>query len=421
MQRAYRRMLECIRAHQPIYAREFPDVSREDLSRTLFCIDMDHPELFWMDAYQSIFTRMRMALSLENAEETALSFDDLSSADLDGDGRVSIGERVLAMSGEVFSLAPWAIWAIDDKLAPSFRSMGMDEARTQECIDGHLAACEEMIPPDADDYQVLKEVVRYIAHNTRYNLRKARKSQDICSVFAKGESVCKGYSEALQYLLLSFGMPCFTVSGVARLRESSIRVAHSWNYVMVDGKWCIVDATWADTDWDNHESTSDLPQWLRSEYVAYEYLCIDGRDRVAADIVPYPKRSRASDYFLREHCQVDELRLANVAPALFQLFSGKKKYVALRCKGSVYRLIHYLDRVSRSAAYIYVGVGGDASRLQGLSDSECFELAQSRAKLVSGRAHHYGELVYFPTDTSKGILVVWLKSESAPEKEVEEQ
>jgi hypothetical protein len=222
--------------------------------------------------------------------------------------------------------------------------------------------------------------------------------------------VCKGYSEALQYLLLCFGVPCFTVNGVVRMPDADVKVAHAWNYVMVDGKWCIVDATWADADWEG-EKGEGLPKWLRESHVRFEYLCIDGRDRVAADVVAYPKRSNASDYFLREGRQVDRLRFSSVAPHLFHLLSGERRYVLLRTRGSVYRLVEYLERVSRGSASAYMAVGGDAGKLEGLSDEECTAIALTGASRVGADLRRRTELAFFPMDTEREVLLVWSKAD----------
>jgi hypothetical protein len=409
-QLAYRRMLECIQDHRTIYKRDYPDVSSLELSRILLCIDMDHPELFWMDDYQSMLARVRAVMSLDFEVELGSSAGYEGAADLDGDGRVSVSERLMAGAGSMYSMAPWVLWAIDDKLVPRPRMSEASERRMRETIDRAVEKCRECIPPDANDYEILKATVAYIAHNTRYNLRKARKSQDIRSVFARGESVCKGYSEALQYLLLCFGVPCFTVNGVVRMPDADVKVAHAWNYVMVDGKWCIVDATWADADWEG-EKGEGLPKWLRESHVRFEYLCIDGRDRVAADVVAYPKRSNASDYFLREGRQVDRLRFSSVAPHLFHLLSGERRYVLLRTRGSVYRLVEYLERVSRGSASAFMAVGGDAGKLEGLSDEECTAIALTGASRVGADLRRRTELAFFPMDTEREVLLVWSKAD----------
>lgn len=63
---------------------------------------------------------------------------------------------------------------------------------------------------------------------------------NIDGVFLEGIAVCEGYAKTLKLLCDRVGIPCKTVFGVANEEN------HSWNYVRLDGKWYLVDATWDD-------------------------------------------------------------------------------------------------------------------------------------------------------------------------------
>lgn len=71
-------------------------------------------------------------------------------------------------------------------------------------------------------------------------------------VLRKGKSQCAGYSNLLQYGLRQLGFEQATIRGVARTAkkdlwwtEGDLRANHSWNAVRIDGKWRLLDATWA--------------------------------------------------------------------------------------------------------------------------------------------------------------------------------
>lgn len=64
-------------------------------------------------------------------------------------------------------------------------------------------------------------------------------SQSVYSVFCLGETVCAGYSQAMEMLCNGAGIECITVTSDD----------HQWNKVCVDGAWYNVDATWADQSW----------------------------------------------------------------------------------------------------------------------------------------------------------------------------
>lgn len=54
--------------------------------------------------------------------------------------------------------------------------------------------------------------------------------------------VCEGYARAFKVLCDSANIPCVLVDGSTNNPSEN----HMWNYVMIDGKWYAVDATWND-------------------------------------------------------------------------------------------------------------------------------------------------------------------------------
>jgi len=63
---------------------------------------------------------------------------------------------------------------------------------------------------------------------------------NIDGVFLRGSAVCEGYSKAFKLLSDIAGIPNIIVYGVAKDEN------HSWNYVMLEGQWYLVDVTWND-------------------------------------------------------------------------------------------------------------------------------------------------------------------------------
>jgi|GEM_PF-1512887 len=58
-------------------------------------------------------------------------------------------------------------------------------------------------------------------------------------VFLRGSAVCDGIAKSFVLLTYMEGIQSAKVSGISQ------GVGHAWNYVLVDGKWYGVDATWA--------------------------------------------------------------------------------------------------------------------------------------------------------------------------------
>ncbi|MDD4507814.1 MAG: hypothetical protein PHN26_02585 [Eubacteriaceae bacterium] len=121
----------------------------------------------------------------------------------------------------------------------------------QSEIDKKVAAIEAQIPEDADEYTVVKTVHDLIISETKYGYASAD-NQNIASVFIDGESVCAGYSKAMEYILKDMGLFCTVVDGQAKDRG-----AHEWNLVKMNDQYYYVDVTWDDpgfADADDHEN-----------------------------------------------------------------------------------------------------------------------------------------------------------------------
>lgn len=55
-----------------------------------------------------------------------------------------------------------------------------------------------------------------------------------------GKAVCEGYAKSFKLLCDRSGIPCVIIGGSANGEQ------HMWNYVQIDGKWYLVDATFDD-------------------------------------------------------------------------------------------------------------------------------------------------------------------------------
>lgn len=66
----------------------------------------------------------------------------------------------------------------------------------------------------------------------------------IYGALIKGKALCKGYANAMCYVLRSMGMECAVITGTAT--DNSGTESHAWNIMKIDGVWTLSDPTWDD-------------------------------------------------------------------------------------------------------------------------------------------------------------------------------
>ena len=154
-----------------------------DLVWEVYCYD--HPEFFWLSAYDYEF----------------------------GKGKVKNVFLTYALAGDELTAARTAF-----------------NAATEEALSG--------ITADMDD--LAKEIYLhdYLANKVTYVA--AANAHNAYGALVEGQAVCEGYSRAFQHLLLQVGIPCYVVLGTGKGQP------HMWNLVKINGEYYHVDLTWDD-------------------------------------------------------------------------------------------------------------------------------------------------------------------------------
>lgn len=115
------------------------------------------------------------------------------------------------------------------------------------------------ISNDLDDYGKIVYVHDFLINNTVYDHIGAESEENglwgtAYGCLVDGKAVCQGYSEAFQYIMNLIGIPCGTVTGLAKSSDpysQSVEnelLPHAWNYVSINGKNYWIDVTWDDPD-----------------------------------------------------------------------------------------------------------------------------------------------------------------------------
>ena len=92
----------------------------------------------------------------------------------------------------------------------------------------------------ATDEEKERYVHDRLLEKAEYNV-SAKMNQSAYSALVNGESVCAGYSRAMQHIMIQLGIPCYYCTGYAG--ES-----HAWNIIKLGSKYFNVDTTWADLE-----------------------------------------------------------------------------------------------------------------------------------------------------------------------------
>ena len=102
---------------------------------------------------------------------------------------------------------------------------------------------------DMTDAQKMKQIHDYICAKCVYTIYPEKttafeQSHSAYGTFYNGKVVCEGYAKAFKILCNRMGLTCVLGSGI--VHKSTSDGAHMWNYVLLDGGWYMVDATWDD-------------------------------------------------------------------------------------------------------------------------------------------------------------------------------
>ena len=207
--------------------------------------------------------------------------------------------------------------------APRY-TMNEDEVlKMEDSIDDYVNRFITSMPACPDEYSKAKYLFDYIIDNTEYDIN-SKNSQNICSVFAEGRSVCQGYSMAAKYLCDELGIFCTVAYGQAS-GES-----HAWNIMKLDGTFCHVDVTWGDASYHNsaegrNESMKDYVFLGASDQIIYV-------NHTLSHIVPLPVcNSLSSYYFVREGRYFTKPDAGMLDDAFDKAYSDGSTILSIRC------------------------------------------------------------------------------------------
>lgn len=127
---------------------------------------------------------------------------------------------------------------------------------------------EKIVGKGDSDYEKIKKVHEWVANNIWYDLNalqdfKAGKIMetefDPVKVLESKKTVCGGYSYLMKALLRSLGIPTRYVTGFAG-------GAHAWNEAYADGRWILLDTTFASKNRYKDGTFSEAKPCLKNHF-----------------------------------------------------------------------------------------------------------------------------------------------------------
>jgi hypothetical protein len=136
----------------------------------------------------------------------------------------------------------------------NFKAIDKHALKTPKSIEKDLPKLVDYLSKKTtNDFEKVRSFYIWMIHNIDYdnaavkpNAKRINHSNQ--DVLNRGKAVCQGYSNLFREMCFQSGIPCEVVVGypkTPRDATSNLNVAdHTWNAVLLNKKWVLLDATW---------------------------------------------------------------------------------------------------------------------------------------------------------------------------------
>ena len=207
----------------------------------------------------------------------------------------------------------------------------------------------------SDDQHISRSIYTWIAYNISYDASLVsgieQNNQSAEAVWKNRSGVCEGYANLFHEMCTAAGIESRIINGyVKEFAGNDLSYPnHSWNSVKIDGKWKLLDVTWASV---NNEGILRASHNLDMKYVyrKLDHFFMVNPNRMILTHLPedplWQLRSKGVDFeiFVKgENSIKSKLRNSNGTPADFEELIAE--YESL---DSLDRSISFLERMERS-------------------------------------------------------------------------
>ncbi len=116
----------------------------------------------------------------------------------------------------------------------------------------HLVA--QLIAPAKNDFEKARSLFTWLVHYLQFDDKAYRKgnkrlNRNTDDILRRRKAVCFGYAQLYRQLCKQAALPCYIISGYSKQspvdQQRHEQPNHAWNAVKLEGRWYLLDATWA--------------------------------------------------------------------------------------------------------------------------------------------------------------------------------
>ncbi len=178
------------------------------------------------------------------------------------------------------------LWAVQEGVTPDFN--GSTTSRAYKIYDNAKKVLNSIIKEGMTEYEKVLSIYDWILNNTLYDhnaLSDMNNSMNYACYYLEGVfldkeglAVCDGFSKAFSLLCNMEGIDAVRITGDAN--SGAGWGGHAWNKVKVNGKWYMVDPTWAEPVSYNSSTGSYYPEVPTHQYFLVDYSDIEGNSHI---------------------------------------------------------------------------------------------------------------------------------------------
>lgn len=204
-----------------------------------------------------------------------------------------------------------------------------------------------------DDLNITRGIYTWIATNINYDQQAYHDahlvgSQNAADVWKDRLAVCEGYANLFKAMCSAAGIESRMIKGYARdMADHQFNFPnHAWNSVMIEGKWYLIDVTWASV---NNASSTMIHSDLREKYAQHKldyFFMADPADLILSHLPEDPYWQLQNKYIDLAKFTQGEAAIKNTLSNAFDLnLNFEALIAAYESLDSLDGAISYLERM----------------------------------------------------------------------------